>query len=75
MSLLSVLLRRGKPLFWLALLAMPGMSLALTAEVDRQVLQAGETLELTLEADDPTQFRRPDLSPWRRTLRFSPAVS
>lgn len=70
MSLLSVLLRRGKPLFWLALLTMPGMSLALTAEVDRQVLQAGETLELTLEADDPTQFRRPDLSPLEKDFEI-----
>jgi len=35
---------------------------ALQASVDRTRLQAGETLELTLESQDVTQFGKPDLS-------------
>ena len=34
----------------------------LTASVDRSRLNSGETVELTLETDDVTQFGKPDLS-------------
>ena len=35
----------------------------LTASVDRSRLNSGETVELTLESNDVTQFGKPDLSP------------
>ncbi|MHA3735418.1 BatD family protein [Pseudomonas sp. Eth.TT006] len=35
----------------------------LTASVDRSRLNSGETVELTLESDDVTQFGKPDLTP------------
>ncbi|SDU93018.1 BatD family protein [Pseudomonas mucidolens] len=35
----------------------------LIASVDRSQLNAGETLELTLESNDATQFGKPDLAP------------
>ncbi|EZP32542.1 BatD family protein [Pseudomonas sp. RIT288] len=35
----------------------------LTASVDRSRLNSGETVELTLETDDVTQFGKPDLAP------------
>jgi hypothetical protein len=46
----------------LALLAWPAAAASLVASVDRTRLGAGETLELTLQSDDPTQFGKPDLS-------------
>ncbi|MGH8486316.1 MAG: BatD family protein, partial [Pseudomonas sp.] len=36
---------------------------ALIASVDRTRLNAGETLELTLQTQDVTQFGKPDLTP------------
>ncbi|PJI49685.1 MAG: protein BatD [Pseudomonas sp.] len=36
---------------------------SLTASVDRAQLTAGESVELTLESDDPTLFGKPDLKP------------
>ena len=35
----------------------------LTASVDRSRLNSGETVELTLETNDVTQFGKPDLTP------------
>ncbi|PCM47390.1 protein BatD [Pseudomonas fluorescens] len=35
----------------------------LTASVDRSRLNSGETVELTLETDDVTQFGKPDMTP------------
>ncbi|MCF4996893.1 protein BatD [Pseudomonas syringae] len=35
----------------------------LTSSVDRSRLNSGETIELTLESDDVTQFGKPDLAP------------
>ena len=35
----------------------------MTASVDRSRLDAGESVELTLESDDATQFGKPDLQP------------
>ena len=34
-----------------------------TASVDRARLNQGESVELTLESDDPTLFGKPDLKP------------
>jgi hypothetical protein len=45
-----------------ALLAWPAAAASLVASVDRTRLGAGETLELTLRSDDPTQFGKPDLA-------------
>ncbi|MDF3935155.1 BatD family protein [Pseudomonas citronellolis] len=36
---------------------------SLTASVDRASLAEGESVDLTLESDDPTQFGKPDLAP------------
>ena len=51
----------------LLLSSLPGLSLAnsasFTASVDRSRLNAGDSLELMLESDDPTLFGKPDLSP------------
>ncbi|CAD5109786.1 BatD family protein [Zestomonas carbonaria] len=47
----------------LCLLAFPAQAASLTASVDRDRLSAGETVELTIESDDPTQFGKPDLTP------------
>ncbi|MDD1016043.1 BatD family protein [Pseudomonas rubra] len=44
-------------------LALQVQAAALLASVDRTRLNAGETLELTLETQDVTQFGKPDLSP------------
>ncbi|MGN2413734.1 BatD family protein [Pseudomonas syringae] len=46
----------------LALVAMSLQAAQLTASVDRTRLNAGETVELTLETDDVTQFGKPDMS-------------
>ncbi|MBF4210070.1 protein BatD [Pseudomonas donghuensis] len=45
------------------LLALQVQAAALLASVDRTRLNAGETLELTLETQDVTQFGKPDLTP------------
>lgn len=47
-------------LLWLALST--SQAAELTAQVDRTRLNAGETVELTLETHDVTQFGKPDLS-------------
>lgn len=46
----------------LALLALPSQAATLVASVDRTRLGAGETVELTLQSNDVTQFGKPDLS-------------
>ncbi|AYC33492.1 protein BatD [Pseudomonas cavernae] len=48
---------------FLSLLALSANAASLTASVDRARLSAGETVELTLESDDPTLFGKPDLTP------------
>ncbi|WP_426141734.1 BatD family protein [Pseudomonas sp. DWP3-1-2] len=47
----------------LCLSALPGQAAELAASVDRARLNSGETVELTLETSDVTQFGKPDLSP------------
>ena len=42
---------------------LPAQALGLVASVDRDHLNSGETVELTLESNDATQFGKPDLSP------------
>ena len=42
---------------------LPAHALGLVASVDRDQLNSGETVELTLESDDVTQFGKPDLAP------------
>ncbi|WP_433884957.1 BatD family protein [Pseudomonas vranovensis] len=44
-------------------IALQVQAAALLASVDRTRLNAGETLELTLETQDVTQFGKPDLTP------------
>ncbi|QAY86579.1 BatD family protein [Pseudomonas arsenicoxydans] len=52
-------------LFILALLfcAVQAQAVELVASVDRSRLNSGETVELTLESNDVTQFGKPDLAP------------
>lgn len=52
-------------LFILALLlcAVQAQAAELVASVDRSRLNSGETVELTLESNDVTQFGKPDLAP------------
>ncbi|MCU1716053.1 protein BatD [Pseudomonas sp. 5P_3.1_Bac2] len=45
------------------LLAFAAHGQSLNASVDRSRLSVGETIELTLQASDPTLFGRPDLQP------------
>ncbi|MFF7709308.1 BatD family protein [Pseudomonas sp. NPDC007930] len=47
----------------LAWLAPPAEAAALVASVDRTHLNEGESLQLTLETNDATQFGKPDLAP------------
>lgn len=47
-------------LWWWTL---PAQALGLVASVDRDHLNSGETVELTLESNDATQFGKPDLTP------------
>ncbi|MBA1202139.1 protein BatD [Pseudomonas capeferrum] len=54
--------RPGVLFFSLLLVTQAQAQPALQASVDRARLQAGETLELTLESQDVTQFGKPDLS-------------
>ena len=42
---------------------LPAHALGLAASVDRDQLNSGETVELTLESDDVTLFGKPDLTP------------
>ena len=42
---------------------LPAHALGLVASVDRDQLNSGETVELTLESDDATLFGKPDLTP------------
>ncbi len=44
------------------LIALPGQAAELVASVDRTRLNSGETVELTLETSDVTQFGKPDLA-------------
>ncbi|MEB0042792.1 MULTISPECIES: BatD family protein [unclassified Pseudomonas] len=46
----------------LCCVALSAQAAMLVASVDRARLNAGETVELTLESDDPTLFGKPDLS-------------
>ncbi|KPX43458.1 Uncharacterized protein ALO68_04116 [Pseudomonas syringae pv. helianthi] len=46
----------------LGLISLSLQAAQLTASVDRTRLNAGETVELTLETDDVTQFGKPDMS-------------
>ncbi|SHM87400.1 Oxygen tolerance [Pseudomonas asturiensis] len=46
----------------LSLVVLSAQAAELKASVDRTRLNAGETVELTLETDDVTQFGKPDLS-------------
>lgn len=50
--------------YWLALLiwTVEAQAAELVASVDRTRLNSGETVELTLESNDVTQFGKPDLS-------------
>jgi hypothetical protein len=56
-------LRALLPILLLSLLAHTSQAASLVASVDRTRLDLGETFELTLESDDPTQFGKPDLAP------------
>ena len=47
----------------LSLLALQASAQSFTASVDRTRLNAGESVELTLESNDPTLFGKPDLLP------------
>ncbi|WP_298190408.1 BatD family protein [uncultured Pseudomonas sp.] len=47
----------------LSLLAINAYALSLNATVDRTRLNAGESVELTLESEDATLFGKPDLQP------------
>ncbi|MDX1299903.1 MAG: BatD family protein [Pseudomonas sp.] len=47
----------------LSLLAINASALSLNATVDRTRLNAGESVELTLESEDATLFGKPDLQP------------
>ena len=47
----------------LSLLALHVQAQSLTASVDRTRLDAGESVELTLESNDATLFGKPDLQP------------
>ena len=42
---------------------LPAHALGLVASVDRDQLDSGETVELTLESSDATLFGKPDLTP------------
>src|SRR5690606_5736438 len=42
---------------------LPAHALGLVASVDRDQLNSGETVELTLESSDATLFGKPDLTP------------
>ncbi|MFS2156948.1 BatD family protein [Pseudomonas sp. Pseusp122] len=47
----------------LSLFCLPSQAAELIASVDRARLSSGETVDLTLETSDVTQFGKPDLSP------------
>lgn len=55
--------RRTTLLLLLALSAGHAQAASLVASVDRSRLNSGETVELTVESSDVTQFGKPDLSP------------
>ena len=48
---------------WLLLATGSASAASFTAKVDRHQLNAGESVELTLESDDTTYFAAPDLAP------------
>ena len=50
-------------LFLLCCWTVPAHALGLVASVDRDQLNSGETVELTLESNDATLFGKPDLAP------------
>lgn len=50
-------------LFLLCCWTLPAQALGLIASVDRDQLNSGETVELTLESNDATLFGKPDLTP------------
>ncbi|MCF5054753.1 protein BatD, partial [Pseudomonas syringae] len=55
--------RRTPLLLLLALTTGHAQAANLVASVDRSRLNSGETVELTVESSDVTQFGKPDLSP------------
>jgi len=55
--------RRTTLLLLLALSAGHAQAADLVASVDRSRLNSGETVELTVQSSDVTQFGKPDLSP------------
>ena len=55
--------RRTTLLLLLALMAGHAQAANLVASVDRSRVNSGETVELTVESSDVTQFGKPDLSP------------
>lgn len=57
------MIRRPTLLLLLALMAGHAQAANLVASVDRSRLNSGETVELTVESSDVTQFGKPDLSP------------
>ena len=64
-------MRRACALVFSLALSLQVQAAALLASVDRTRLNAGETLELTLQTQDITQFGKPDLEPCRPILRFA----
>ena len=57
------MIRRPTLLLLLALMAGHAQAANLVASVDRSRLNSGETVELTVESSDVTQFGKPDLTP------------
>lgn len=57
------MIRRPTLLLLLALTAGHAQAANLVASVDRSRLNSGETVELTVESSDVTQFGKPDLTP------------
>ncbi len=63
--------RRTTLLLLLALSASHAQAANLVASVDRSRLNSGETVELTVESGDVTQFGKPDLSPLEAQFEVS----
>jgi len=63
--------RRTTLLLLLALTAGHAQAANLVASVDRSRLNSGETVELTVESGDVTQFGKPDLSPLEAQFEVS----
>ncbi|MFL1491515.1 BatD family protein [Pseudomonas antarctica] len=63
--------RRTSLLLLLALTAGHAQAANLVASVDRSRLNSGETVELTVQSSDVTQFGKPDLSPLEAQFEVS----